>query len=124
MAAGNLFVATGCETDLMISLTGKGESQTWRPPLILLNLSGAKPQQSMSSKCKKRTGGERKCSKSQDKEEEGATDGVCLSMLSRTAAVNWLLAEADLLLRLHKGRIPAARLPGRAHAFGAALKTS
>lgn len=46
---------------------------------------------------KEEEGGERKCRKSQDKEEEGATDGVCLSMLSRTAALNWVLAEADLL---------------------------
>lgn len=42
-------------------------------------------------------GGEQKCRESQDKEEEGATDGVRLPMLSRTAALNWVLAETDLL---------------------------
>lgn len=49
-------------------------------------------------------GGERKRRKSQDKEEEGATDGVCLLMLSRTAAVNWVLAETDLLSDYTKER--------------------
>lgn len=42
-------------------------------------------------------GGERKGRQSQDKEEESATDGARLSVRSRTAALNWALAEADQL---------------------------
>lgn len=62
-------------------------------------------------------GGGRKCRKSQGKEEEGATDDVCLSMLSRTAALNWVLAGADLLSELTKEG-SQQRLPGGAESFG------
>lgn len=46
---------------------------------------------------KEEEGGEQKGRQSQDKEEESAPDGVCLSILRRTAALNRALAEADQL---------------------------
>lgn len=38
----------------------------------------------------------RKTKKKRVQEEDGATDGVCLSIFSRTAALDWASAKADL----------------------------
>lgn len=57
-------------------------------------------------------GAETRKKKTQDKVEEGAADGVCLSVLSGTAALNRLLAEADLLSDYTKqgSRQPASQV--------------
>lgn len=109
------------EKDLMISSAGKSQSQTWRPPLIPLKPSGAHLQH--RSRATGRKEGSRKTQgNGKPGRRKGATDGVCVCVSAD--------AEQDggfepgpgpgrPALRLHRGRVPAARLPGWADAFGA-----
>lgn len=65
------------ENELMISLAGKSQSQTWRPPLIPLKLSGAHLQH--RSRARGRRGAETQGKwKWQEREEKKERQMVCV----------------------------------------------